>query len=74
MYNFDYDTSEEFFLYKSTVDKWTFHHFSRQNELLTGTLHSYDALALFFKILISDWLDDVIQSTAPYVTISFRER
>ena len=32
-----YYTSEEFFLYKFTVDKRTIHHFSRQNELLTGT-------------------------------------
>ena len=32
-----YYTSEEFFLYKITVDKRTIHHFSRQNELLTGT-------------------------------------
>ena len=32
-----YYTSEEFFLYKITVDKWTIHHFTRQNELLTGT-------------------------------------
>ena len=32
-----YYTSEEFFLYKITVDNWTIHHFSRQNELLTGT-------------------------------------
>ena len=31
-----YYTSEEFFLYKITVDKQTIHHFSRQNELLTG--------------------------------------
>ena len=33
----NYYTSEEFFLYKITVDKRTIHHFSRQNELLTGT-------------------------------------
>ena len=32
-----YYTSEDFFLYKTTVDKWTIHHFSRQNELLGGT-------------------------------------
>ena len=32
-----YYTSEEFFLYKIAVDKRTIHHFSRQNELLTGT-------------------------------------
>ena len=32
-----YYTSEEFFLYKITVDKQTIHHFSRKNELLTGT-------------------------------------
>ena len=32
-----YYTSEEFFLYKITVDKRTIHHFSWQNELLTGT-------------------------------------
>ena len=31
-----YNTSEEFFLYKITVDKWTIHHFTRRNELLTG--------------------------------------
>ena len=36
IYRFYY-TSEEFFLYKITVDKRTIHHFSRQNELLTGT-------------------------------------
>mgnify|MGYP003688351155 CR=1 FL=1 len=36
VYNFIYYTSEEFFLYKITVDKWTIHHFTRQNELLTG--------------------------------------
>ena len=33
----NYYTSEEFFLYKITVDKRTIQHFSRQNELLTGT-------------------------------------
>ena len=34
-----YYTSEEFFLYKTSVDKWTtgIHHFTWQNELLTGT-------------------------------------
>ena len=32
-----YHTSEEFFLYKITVNKRTIHHFSRQNELLAGT-------------------------------------
>ena len=37
LYSEDYYTSEEFFLYKITVDKRTIHHFSRQNELLTGT-------------------------------------
>ena len=31
-----YYTSEEFFLYKITVDKRTIHPFTRQNELLTG--------------------------------------
>ena len=36
IYTFYY-TSEEFFLYRITVDKLTIHHFSRQNELLTGT-------------------------------------
>ena len=34
-----YYTSEEFFLYKTTVDKWTIHHFSRQKEL--WTVHSF---------------------------------
>ena len=77
-YNRDYYTSEEFFLYKTTVDKWTIHHFSRQNELLTGTynvvfrlLHSYDVLVHFYGILTSDWLDDVIKSAAPYVTMKY---
>ena len=37
IYIYIYYTSEEFFLYKMTVDKQTIHHFSRQNELLTGT-------------------------------------
>ena len=32
----NYYTSEEFYLYKITVDKSTIHHFTRQNELLTG--------------------------------------
>ena len=36
MDNVYYYTSEEFFLYKITIDKWTIHHFTRQNELLTG--------------------------------------
>ena len=36
-YSYYYYTSEELFLYKITVDKRTIHHFSRQNELLTGT-------------------------------------
>ena len=36
------------------------------------TLHSYDVLA-FCEILKSDWLDDVIQSTTPYVTIKCQE-
>ena len=35
-----YYTSEEFFLYKITVDKWTIHLFTRQNELLTGAAFS----------------------------------
>ena len=35
-YTYIYYTSEEFFLYKITVDKSTIHHFTRQNELLTG--------------------------------------
>ena len=32
-----YYASEEFYLYKTTVDKWTIHHFTPQNELLTGS-------------------------------------
>ena len=36
MYIIYYYTSEEFLLYKITVDKLTIHHFTRQNELLTG--------------------------------------
>ena len=36
MYIKYYYTSEEFILYKTTADKWTIHHFSRRNELLTG--------------------------------------
>ena len=35
-----YYTSEEFFLYKITEDKWTIHHFTRQNELFTGAAFS----------------------------------
>ena len=53
VYICDYYTSEEFFLYKTTLDKWTIHHFSRQNELLPVhsflLLHSYDVLAFFMK-------------------------
>ena len=70
---FYYYTSEEFFLYKITVDKRTIHHFSRQNELLT--VNSFLTIALLqcfnaiCEILTSDWLDDVIQSKAAYVTI-----
>ena len=30
-------TSEEFFLYKTTADNSTIHHFTRQNERLTGS-------------------------------------
>ena len=37
IYKMFYYTSEEFFLYKITVDKRTIHHFCWQNELLTGT-------------------------------------
>ena len=73
-----YYTSEEFFLYKITVDKRTIHHFSRQNELLTGTQFFDYALLQCFnaicEILTSDWLDDVIQSKAAYVTIKCKER
>ena len=71
-------TSEEFFLYDTTVYKWTIQHFAAQNELLTGSLffgfgvflllHFFDVLALFV------WLHYVIQSTAPYVIIKFKER
>ena len=43
-------------------------------------VHSFLTIALlqrfsvFWKILTSDWLDDVIQSTATYVTIKCEER
>ena len=72
-----YYTSEEFFLYKITVDKRTSHHFSWQNELLTGTfltialLQSFSAIWL---ILTSDWFYVVIQSKAAYVAIKCKER
>ena len=36
MYIKYYYTSEEFILYKTTADKWTIHHFTPRNELLTG--------------------------------------
>ena len=32
-----YYSSEDFFLYKTTVDKRTIHHFTPKNELLTGS-------------------------------------
>ena len=53
-HSYDYYTSEEFFLYNTTVDKWTIHHFTPQKELLTGSyffllLHSYHILVHFEK-------------------------
>ena len=44
------------------------------------TVHSFFTIALvqhfnaFWEILTSDWLDDIIQSTAPYVTVKCKER
>ena len=35
-----YYTSEELFLCKITVEKWTIHHFTPQNEVLTGSYFS----------------------------------
>ena len=49
-----------------------------ENKLLTGlyffTIALLRRFSAFCEILISDWLDDVIQSTALYVTIKCKER
>ena len=49
-----------------------------QNKLVTGSkFFDYfisTTFSAFWEILTSDWLDDVIQSTAPYVTIKCEER
>ena len=48
---YNYYTSEEFFLYKSTVDKWTIQHFSLKktiNRLIVFCLlHSFEVLRGF---------------------------
>ena len=50
------------------------------NELLTDlqffsfTIALLQCFSAFYEILTSDWLDDVIQSTAQYVTIQCKER
>ena len=69
----NYYTSEEVFLYKTLVDKWTIYHFTPQNELFL-TIALIWRFSVFWETLASDWLDDVIQSTAPYVTIKCKER
>ena len=48
---YNYYTSEEFFLYKSTVDKWTIQHFSLEKTInrwiVICLLHSFEVLRGF---------------------------
>ena len=58
-YRYIYYTSEEFFLYKTTIDKWTIQHFiCKMNDY---PVHIFFTIALlrrfstFWEILTSDW-------------------
>ena len=70
--------SKKLFLHETTVDKWTIQHLTLEiiNRFVffffTFALHRH--FSAFHEISTSDWLDDVFQSKAPYVTIKCKER
>ena len=41
--------------------------------IVSFTIALLQGLSMLWEILTSDWLDDIIQSTAPYVTIKYKE-